>query len=91
MKASHKGMLVAAAVAGLVIAGSAHADHHEAKGADAAKGECHGVNECKGTGACGGDGHACAGKNACKGKGWLKLTKAECDAKKGTFKAKGSH
>ena len=52
------------------------------------KGECWGINACKGQGACGGaDGHECAGQNACKGKGWLSLTKPDCDAKKGTFKA----
>ena len=58
-------------------------------------GQCHGVNSCKGKGACGGTDkatgkeHACAGKNSCKGKGWLKVTKAECMAKKGKFKLMG--
>ena len=42
---------------------------------------------CKGKGACGGVGHECAAGNACKGQGWLSLTKPDCDAKKGTFKA----
>lgn len=55
--------------------------------ASAAKGECWGINACKGQGECGGQGHACAGKNACKGKGWLGLTKQDCEAKGGTFKA----
>lgn len=55
--------------------------------ATAVKGECHGVNECKGKGACGnGADSACAGQNTCKGLGWLSLTRAECDAKRGTFK-----
>jgi hypothetical protein len=52
------------------------------------KGECWGINACKGQGACGGaDGHECAGQNACKGQGWLSLTKPDCDAKGGKFKA----
>jgi hypothetical protein len=53
----------------------------------AAKGECWGVNACKGQGACGSAGQGCAGTNECKGKGWLTLSKPECDAKSGTFKA----
>lgn len=64
--------------------GTAHAEHHEGGGAKS--GECHGINACKGQGACGGKGHGCAGKNECKGQGWLKMTKAECDEKGGTFK-----
>ena len=61
----------------------------QASGADTTgkTGECWGVNECKGKGACGGVGHECAGGNACKGQGWLSLTKPDCDAKKGKFKA----
>ncbi len=55
--------------------------------ASADMGECHGVNSCKGTGACGGKGNSCAGKNSCKGQGWLKLSKADCEAKSGKFKA----
>ncbi|MBI3288729.1 MAG: hypothetical protein HYZ74_04345 [Elusimicrobia bacterium] len=51
------------------------------------KGECWGVNACKGQGACGGVGHECAGQNACKGQGWLSLTKADCSARNGKFKA----
>lgn len=88
-----KTTLTGAALAALALAaGCAH--HHGKKdagkaadGAAAVKGECHGVNECKGQGACGsGDDHNCAGQNTCKGLGWLSLTKAECDAKGGTFK-----
>ena len=48
-------------------------------------GECHGINSCKGTGACHGAGNSCAGKNTCKGQGWVKATKADCDAKGGKF------
>ena len=49
-------------------------------------GECHGINACKGKGECGGEGHECAGNNSCKGKGWIKMSKAACKKKKGTFK-----
>lgn len=86
-----KTTLTGAALAAFALAGCAH-HHHGAKkdapaAASAAKGECHGVNECKGKGACGsGAEHNCAGTNACKGHGWLSLTKAECDAKGGSFK-----
>jgi hypothetical protein len=66
-------------------------------GADAskqasAKLKCFGVNACSGQGACdvpdgrvaaGSKGTACAGQNECSGKGWLLLTQAECDEKKG--------
>lgn len=89
-----KTTLTGAALAALAFAaGCAHHHHGKDAGAKpagataAVKGECHGVNECKGKGACGsGDNHACAGQNTCKGLGWLSLTKAECDAKGGTFK-----
>lgn len=90
MKKRHKN-LVRAALAGLILTGSAalvdlaHAEDAPAAAAPAT-GECHGVNECKGTGACGGEGHSCSGKNECKGKGWLKMSKEDCEAKGGTFK-----
>ena len=57
-----------------------------------AKIKCFGINSCSGQGACdvpdgrvaaGSKGHACAGQNECSGKGWLLLTQAECDEKKG--------
>lgn len=82
--------LTAAALAALAMSGCGGAPH---KHGDAAKansnkpGECWGVNDCKAKGACGGVGHECAGGNACKGQGWLRLTKPDCDAKKGKFKA----
>jgi uncharacterized membrane protein len=85
--------LTGAALAALALAACSHHHHHgkasakDAAPAAAAKGECHGVNECKGKGACGsGENHDCAGQNTCKGLGWISLTKAECDAKGGTFK-----
>lgn len=82
--------LTGAALAALALAGCAHQHGAKASAPQAAagpKGECHGVNACKGKGACGnGADAACAGQNTCKGLGWLSLTKAECDAKGGTFK-----
>ena len=57
-----------------------------------AKIKCFGVNACSTQSACdvpdgrvapGSKGHACGGQNECAGKGWLLLTQAECDEKKG--------
>jgi len=78
-----KSILIGAAISGLLLTGAAGAKEHTS---DKTKGECHGINSCKGKGDCGGKGYSCAGKNSCKGKGWLEMTKADCDAKKGTFK-----
>ncbi|MBT3236148.1 MAG: hypothetical protein HN353_09380 [Bdellovibrionales bacterium] len=83
--------LLGVALTGLVLAagcaaGTTGSNSNSAASAQAVMGECHGVNACKGAGACGGKGHSCAGKNSCKGKGWLKLSKAECSEKGGTFK-----
>ena len=76
-------ILMTAAVAGLLLgAGSPTTVNAE----DAAKGECWGVNGCKGQGDCAGKGHSCAGENSCKGKGWVKMTKADCEAKGGDFR-----
>ena len=41
---------------------------------------CSGVNACKGKGACKSGSNGCKGKNACKGKGFVKMSKAQCDA-----------
>jgi hypothetical protein len=82
MKSTLKGALIAAAVAGLFVAGNTLA-------ADEGKSEskqvkCAGANACKGHGACAGAGHDCAGKNACKGQGWDKVSSAkECTDKGG--------
>ena len=51
------------------------------------KGKCMGVNSCKGHSDCKTANSACKGHNACKGQGFLALTKAECDAKGGTFES----
>jgi uncharacterized membrane protein len=78
-----KGMLIASAAAGLIIAGAvaAHADSHDKAGGDVVS--CTGVNACKGQGSCAGPGgNSCAGKNECKGKGVMEMSAADC-AKKG--------
>jgi hypothetical protein len=48
-------------------------------------GKCIGGNSCKGASACATATTSCAGQNSCKGQGWVKATKAECDAQGGTF------
>jgi len=83
-KAAVSGVLAIAASAALAD-GVKKESAKDAKIDGATMGECHGMNSCKGQGACGGKGHSCAGKNSCKGKGWLQLSKADCDAKKGNF------
>jgi len=93
MKMTSKKIFMTAALAGLMAVATAAKAADDtttapAPSGDMMKGECHGVNACKGQGACGGEGHSCAGKNACKGQGWLEMTKADCDAKGGTFKSK---
>jgi uncharacterized membrane protein len=75
MAINKKGVLIASAVAGLLVAagmaGTASAE-------DAKKVHCYGVNKCKGTGACGGKGHSCAGENGCKGQGFLDIDEETC-------------
>lgn len=48
-----------------------------------AKVKCSGINSCKGTSACATATSACQGQNSCKGEGWIKATKADCEAKGG--------
>ena len=50
-----------------------------------AKGKCMGANSCKGHSDCATANSSCKGLNACKGQGFVALTKADCDAKGGTF------
>jgi uncharacterized membrane protein len=80
-----KSVLATAALAGLLMGVGCSSTSTET--ASSPMGECHGINSCKGTGACGGEGHSCAGQNKCKGQGWLKMSKTDCDTKKGTFKS----
>ncbi len=69
----------AAAAAFAFSAGTALADHHEAKGD---KVHCEGVNACKGNGECKTASNECGGLNSCKGKGWVSMTADECEAAK---------
>ena len=76
-----RGVLIATAAAGLILAGGITARAAEKAGGDTV--HCSGVNSCKGQGACGGAGHACAGKNTCKGQGWVEMSKDDCMKKGG--------
>jgi hypothetical protein len=77
-----KGLLIASAAAGLILAGSVAARAAEHAGGEVS---CAGINACKGQGSCAGGsgGNACAGKNECKGKGVSKAASAEDCVKKG--------
>ncbi len=78
------GMTLAAAAAAIfaatpmVASAGAHAQSEPA-------GHCVGSNSCKGQSACATANSSCKGQNACKGQGFEELTKAECEAKDGTF------
>ncbi len=84
MNSKITGALVATAVAGLFLAGTAKAADGTAPAGSGAKVKCEGVNSCKGHGSCKGADHGCAGQNGCKGKGWVETTKEDCATKKGT-------
>ena len=85
------GMALASAAATIVLAGCGGSESKDAKMEKAAAPEapkvamikCSGINSCKGTSACATATTSCAGQNSCKGQGWIKATKAECDAKGG--------
>ncbi|MEA3275454.1 MAG: hypothetical protein U9Q81_09255 [Pseudomonadota bacterium] len=79
------GAAIAAAAAGLFMAGAAYTGVASAA-SEEAKVHCYGVNACKGTGACKTADNACGGQNSCKGKGWVEMTKEECDEKGGEVK-----
>jgi len=82
---NRKSFALAAAAAAIFATGgatSALANHHEA----GEKLKCEGVNSCKGKSACATADNSCSGQNGCHGKGFLKLTKAECDAAKAKAK-----
>ncbi|MEN3351299.1 MAG: hypothetical protein V7632_4934 [Bradyrhizobium sp.] len=77
------GATLAAAAATLFLAGAVMSSPSYAAG----EGKCVGANACKGQSACKGGNHACKGQNACKGQGFSEMTKADCTAAKGKFKA----
>jgi hypothetical protein len=81
---SKSGATLAAAAATLFLAGATMSTT-PVFAAD--EGHCVGANACKGQSACKGGNHACKGQNACKGQGFAEMTKADCAAAKGKFKA----
>lgn len=82
---SKSGATLAVAAATLFLAGSVVST--TSTPANAAMGKCMAGNACKGQSACKGGNHACKGQNACKGQGFAQMTKADCTAAKGKFKA----
>ena len=80
---ARSGAAIAAAAATLFLAGANMSTPVFA----ADVGHCIGANACKGQSACKGGNHACKGLNACKGQGFAEMTKGDCVAAKGTFKA----
>jgi hypothetical protein len=79
---SKSGAAIAAAAATLFIAGMSMSTV-----AQAADGHCMGANACKGQSACKGGKSPGPGANACKGQGFTSMSKADCVAAKGKFKA----
>ena len=76
-----KGMMLASAVMGLLMAAPMVAGAAAKDGGDQVI--CDGINACKGQGSCAGAGHACAGQNGCKGQGHTKTSKKDCLKKGG--------
>jgi hypothetical protein len=84
MNISHS--LLAAAVGGILVGATGHAEAKSSSNAidkagiaasstpmaDGAKHSCKGKNACKGQGGCKTDKHACKGQNDCKGQGGCK-------------------
>lgn len=78
------GATLAAAAAGLLLAGSLTTVHAADPAMDEAKVKCAGINSCKGKTACKSASNECKGKNSCKGKGWVgTATPEECTSKGG--------
>jgi len=82
-------MITAKKVSGFALAATAAtmfaiAPMNASAGAHSAA-KCVGGNSCKGTSACATATTACAGQNSCKGQGWVKATKADCEANGGTI------
>jgi hypothetical protein len=84
-------ILLGAAVAGMIAAGSTASAGEKGKKKGKEKAEqvkCYGANSCGGHGACGmPGGNDCKGKNACKGKGWNMMSKADCEKAGGSTEA----
>lgn len=81
------GITLASVAATLLLAGCGGDKAATTDNATAAKKvaevKCSGINSCKGTSACATATTACQGQNSCKGQGWVKATKADCEAKGG--------
>lgn len=81
------GTALAAAAAGLLLAGCATSGAMDKSGsmnAMEAKVHCAGINSCKGQTACKSASNECKGQNSCKSKGFLSLSKSDCAAKGGS-------
>jgi len=83
VEAKRASALVAAAAAGLLLAGCAHNGSMVTSMNDGTV-HCKGVNACKGQTSCKSATNDCKGKNNCKGQGWLGMSEKECEAKGGT-------
>ncbi len=70
--------LLAASVAGLLMAAGLASSGSSAQAAEGEQVPCYGINKCQGTGDCGGKGHSCAGQNECAGHGYIKLDQETC-------------
>ena len=81
MKTNQNRLLVNAALAGIIAAGTLGLSSAAlAEGKPTDKGHCVGANACKGKGGCAQEGaNACKGQNGCKGKGFVEKTRAECE------------
>ncbi len=79
---STKRALVAASMAGLVVAAGMMFGGRQVRAAETEdngeKASCYGINKCKGMGDCGSKTNSCSGKNECAGKGWVELNKETC-------------
>jgi len=84
------GTALAAAAAGLLLAGCATGGMEKGGAAMEqgstmeAKVHCAGINACKGQTACKSASNDCKGQNSCKGKGFLSVTKTDCTTKGGS-------
>ena len=70
------GMAIAAAAAGLFVAGAGVAADSSDSGL--VQGKCYGAHACKSQGQCKTAVNACKGHNACKGQGFEMLTEQAC-------------
>lgn len=81
MKKNQNRLLLGAALAGIIAAGTFGVSSTAmAEGKATDKGHCVGANACKGKGGCSQEGkNSCKGQNGCKGKGFVEKTRAQCE------------